>query len=397
MSIKGDATRHRPFVWCTFRAMIPPRFHREIEMRANLPLFLAIATLAATPAFSAQTVTTPPCTPTLGSGAAADVATAVAALRTMLTQDQLAAFERPLDLHSAIQWSNLPDGIVKRTTLRMGNLEPKQAAAARQVMETALSACGLAMLDEIRLADDFLERVDSRHIGWTSANYFIAVLGNPGGKTPWILQFGGHHLAYNFTFNGRLPGATPMFLGTEPIRFEMKGAMHEPLPVQSTAMSRLAIAIAPHPEAKLSGTFTDVVKGVVMKVEPGQMPTGGTDTGFPQSYPAGKNDRGIEVGALTKEQRALVRAAIDSFATLPGAKIAAALRTAYESPEAFNQTYVGYAGSPDLSTLGSYVRIDGPRVWMELVVQKAVASPAELHYHALWRDKQSDYGGETGQ
>jgi hypothetical protein len=23
-----------------------------------------------------------------------------------------------------------------------------------------------------------------------------------------------------------------------------------------------------------------------------------------------------------------------------------------------------------------------------------VAKPAELHYHALWRDKLSDYGGE---
>jgi hypothetical protein len=392
---QGDAFRHRPFVWRTFRAMIPPRFHREIEMRATLPFFIAVATLAAMPTFAAQSGA--PCAPTAKGGGAADVATAVAALRAMLNQDQLAAFERPLERHSAIQWSNLPDGIVKRTTLRMGNLDPKQAAAARHVMETALSACGIAMLDEIRLADDFLTAVDERHIGWTSANYFIAVLGTPGGKTPWMLQFGGHHLAYNFTFNGRLPGATPMFLGTEPIRFEMKGAMHEPLSVQSTAMARLATAIAPHAEAKLSGTFTDVVKGVVVKVEPGQLPTGGTDTGFPQTYPAGANDRGIEVGALTKEQRALVRAAIDSFATLPGTKISAALRDTYESSDALDQTYVGFAGSPDLSTLGSYVRIDGPRVWMELVVQKAIANPSELHYHALWRDKQSDYGGEVGQ
>ena len=42
------------------------------------------------------------------------------------------------------------------------------------------------------------------------------------------------------------------------------------------------------------------------------------------------------------------------------------------------------------------MRIDGPRIWMELVVQKAVADPTALHYHALWRDKQSDYGGEIG-
>ena len=60
-----------------------------------------------------------------------------------------------------------------------------------------------------------------------------------------------------------------------------------------------------------------------------------------------------------------------------------------------NETYVGYAGATELSAKGSYVRIDGPRVWMELVVQPAIAHPEELHYHALWRDKQSDYGGEV--
>jgi uncharacterized protein DUF3500 len=42
------------------------------------------------------------------------------------------------------------------------------------------------------------------------------------------------------------------------------------------------------------------------------------------------------------------------------------------------------------------VRIDGPRIWMEFVVQPAVAKPTENHYHALWRDKLSDYGGEIG-
>ena len=43
------------------------------------------------------------------------------------------------------------------------------------------------------------------------------------------------------------------------------------------------------------------------------------------------------------------------------------------------------------------MRIDGPRIWMELVVQRAIALPAELHFHALWRDKLADYGGEVGK
>jgi hypothetical protein len=333
-------------------------------------------------------------------GEATDDAQAVAAalerLQPLLTSAQSAALNRPLTRESAIRWSNLPLGVVPRQGLKLGDLDERQAAAARAVFSAALSACGLTLLDEIRLADDYLVPFDKRPIGWSGANYFLSVLGKPSPDTPWMLQLGGHHLAYNFTFNGRLPGATPLFLGSEPIRFEMKGKTYEPLDAQSTAMSRLASAIADRPQARLSGTFTDVVKGVEVKSVPGQPPTGGIDTGFPQSYPTGTVDRGILVSTLTLEQKQLVRDAIDSYVSLPGASVSAALRAAYDDKNAFEATYVGFSGSPDLSVRGSYVRIDGPRLWMEFVVQPAVANPETLHYHALWRDKQSDYGGEIG-
>jgi hypothetical protein len=210
-----------------------------------------------------------------------------------------------------------------------------------------------------------------------------------------MLQIGGHHLAYNFTFNGRQSGATPLFFGSEPIRFESQGTTVEPLSAQSHAMSRLAASLAARADAKLSGTFTDVVKGVFMAGPPGPDFKGGTDSKFPQTYPTGDADRGVKVRALAPEQRALVRAAIESYATLPGRAISAALLAAYENDGALDDTFVGFTGSPDFSTKGSYVRIDGPRVWMEFVVQPAVAKPEDLHYHALWRDKQSDYGGEV--
>jgi hypothetical protein len=297
---------------------------------------------------------------------------------------------------SAIRWSNLPVAIVPRTGLRLGDLDEKQDYAARRVAAAALSACGLKMLDEIRIADDFLKNVDARKIGWDGGNYFMSILGTPSDKKPWMLQIGGHHVAYNFTFNGGREGATPLFFGSEPIYFNMGDTDYEPLVSQSAAMSNLARALATHPEAKLSGTFTDVVKGVVVETVQGQLPKGGTDTGFPMSYPTGTTDRGILYSALSAEEQNLVRAALESYASLPGAAITQTLVATYESPGALAETYVGYSGQPDLSAEGSYVRIDGPRIWMELVVQRAVADRTKLHYHALWRDKQSDYGGEIG-
>ena len=334
--------------------------------------------------------------PSTGNGQVQAVVTAIEAFQKTLTAGQRTLLERPLERESAIRWSNLPVGIVPRAGLRLGDLDEKQEHAARRVASAALSACGLKMLDDIRVADDFLKLADTRKIGWDGGNYYMSILGAPSGKKPWMLQIGGHHIAYNLTFNGSRDGATPLFFGSEPIHFNMGGTDYEPLVVQSAAMSNLARALATHPEAKLSGTFTDVVKGVVVEIVPGKPPTGGTDTGFPLSYPTGKTDRGIPYDALSSEEQALVRKALESYASLPGAAITQPLVAAYESPVALAETYVGYAGKPDLSAEGSYVRIDGPRIWMELIVQPAVADRTKLHYHALWRDKQSDYGGEIG-
>jgi hypothetical protein len=328
------------------------------------------------------------------TGESPAVASAVNAFKLLLTPSQRAMLERPLTWESAIQWSNLPVGVVPRSGLRLGDLGDKQSSAARQVFATALSACGLRLLDEVRLADDYLIAFDKRPIGWDGRNYFLTILGEASGTSPWMLQVGGHHLAFNFTFNGRDAGATPLFMGSEPIRFEMKGQPFEPLTTQSTAMSRLAMSLAEYPEAKLSGTFTDVVKGVVPPTPHGQPQSGGVDRGFPHTYPTGTLDRGVRVSRLSKSQRALVREAIESYVNLPGAAVSAPLRAAYLEGAALDETFVGFSGSADLSARGSYVRIDGPRIWMEFVVQPAVADPQTLHYHALWRDKVSDYGGE---
>ena len=46
-----------------------------------------------------------------------------------------------------------PSASCQRKGLRLGDLDEKQAHAARGVAAAALSACGLKMLDDIRVAD----------------------------------------------------------------------------------------------------------------------------------------------------------------------------------------------------------------------------------------------------
>jgi hypothetical protein len=55
----------------------------------------------------------------------------------LLSNAQRAALDKPLSYESAIHWSNLPIGVVPRTGLRLGDLDPKQTAAARKLFEAA--------------------------------------------------------------------------------------------------------------------------------------------------------------------------------------------------------------------------------------------------------------------
>ena len=64
----------------------------------------------------------------------------------------------------------------------------------------------------------------------------------------------------------------------------------------------------------------------------------------------------------------------------------------YTTNAALADTYIGWSGGTALATERSYIRIDGPRVWIEIVAQAGVVFRSQVHYHSIWRDKVHDYG-----
>lgn len=321
------------------------------------------------------------CTSTPGGAAPAH-----AAAKSFL--DSLAPLQRVVVVRTyskgaATRWSNLPLALAPRVGVRLGELNDAQTATARALLQTALSSCGVELLDGIRAADGVLKPLDTRKIGWDPANYFVAFIGQPSADKPWSLKVDGHHIALNITFNAAHVSATPLFDGVEPVEFKVGDRAYEPLAPQAGAMRALATALAETPAAKLEGEFRDVTRG--------STPDGDTD--FPVTYPDGAKGRGVAYSALPPAQQALVRAAMERWVELPNGAISKPLMADYSTAEALARTYVGVAGNADLGKPGSYVRIDGPRVWIEFVVQPAVADPTKVHYHTIWRDKVADYGG----
>jgi hypothetical protein len=283
-------------------------------------------------------------------------------------------------LTNARNWSNLPISAATRNGLRFDSLSAAQVTAALNLATNALGTNGAWLLDEIRLADGLLGTTAS---GYSSNYYYIAFVGTPSTNSPWILQLGGHHIGYNISFNTTNVSATPFFLGVEPKVWTNNSVVHSPMTNKFAATQALRASLSS--SALLSGTFSDIVFGANGS---------GNHDNYPQTYPT--SGRGQSYTNLSGAQQTLVKAVIESWLTNTSPAVYAELQPIYESDLALAQTYVGYSGSDAaMATTASYVRIDGPRVWIEFVCQNGIVYSG-IHFHAIWRDKLSDYGSSFG-
>ncbi|MBI3882593.1 MAG: DUF3500 domain-containing protein [Verrucomicrobia bacterium] len=309
------------------------------------------------------------------------VVSAAQAFFATLSAAQSNAAVYSLQLTNARNWSNLPLSLATRNGLQFSTLTAAQITAALNLCTNAVGTNGATLFDEIRQADGVLATVQSSSYGTNF--YYIAFVGTPSTNLPWMLQLGGHHIAYNISFNTTNISATPFFLGVEPKVWTNNSVVHAPLENKRLAAYNLRQTLATN--ALLTGTFSDIVFGANGS---------GNHDNYPQTYPT--TGRGQSYTNLSGAQQALVKAVIESWLTNTSPAVYSVLQPIYESDLAMSQTYVGYSGSDAaLGTQGSYVRIDGPRVWIEFICQNGIVFSG-IHYHAIWRDKMSDYGSSFG-
>ena len=327
----------------------------------------------------------------------ASVLAAANALAAALTAEQKTAIQYEKTLVNAQQWSNFPTTFVKRNGVKLADMSSEAKAAAVALAQVASGDQGAKLLSELRAADQWLVtdgKASSTDYG--DGLYYFSFHGTPSASSPWMLQIAGHHLAYNFSYNGRCTGASPLFEGSEPMDWTDNGTTHSPMAAARSAMVALVGAVGSKSDAKLTGTFNDLVNGPAAGGPGGGTGGGNGDTKYPTglTYPSGTTGRGVAVSTLTTEQKALVKTAIEAWVKNVADPVSAAILAEYESDSALAETYVGYSGSTDLTSQSSYVRIDGPRVWIEASVQGGIVYRNVVHWHTIWRDKVSDYGAD---
>src|SRR5688572_11692285 len=194
--------------------------------------FLAMFVLIAATGL-AQRAGTPPSKPAAtAADATKRIVAAAQAVVASLNEADRTKIQFPFDGPQRTKWSNLPSPMFQRDGIRLADLTSAQRAAVDALLTAALSKDGYRKVREIMLADGVLGRGQAGRAGgprFAADEYFLAFLGTPSVTAPWLLQFGGHHLAINLTMAGSQATLAPSLPATQPAVYEFEGRTVRPL------------------------------------------------------------------------------------------------------------------------------------------------------------------------
>jgi hypothetical protein len=319
------------------------------------------------------------------------------------------------DNEQRARWSNFPTGVVPRGGINFRQMSAPQREAAMKLLATVLSPMGLEKVEQIRQADDDFKANGSKRgrsgrgpMGpppggqngpppqfagpggpggrdgrggrggpggdlFGSDLYYISFLGKPSATNPWMLQFGGHHLALNITIAGSKGVLTPTLTGAQPAAFQLNGKTIRPVGRESGKGLALLQSLddKQRKQAVLSYSVRDLVLG------PGQ---------------DGKTiaPEGLKASEMNSRQQAMLLDVIAEWAGIVNESSAAARMAQMKAD--VNETWFAWSG-PTVGEAGgnitAYYRIQGPHLVIEYAPQND--EPAS-HVHTIYRDPTNDYG-----
>jgi hypothetical protein len=304
------------------------------------------------------------------------------------------------------RWSNLPTGIVKRDGISLKEMNAAQQTAAMALVASALSPPGFEKVRQIMEGDEVNKLNEANGRGRGPAGpppgrgrepdgrgrggpppgggggvlfgkdlYYISILGTPSLKNPWMLQFGGHHLALNITIDGERGILTPTLTGAQPALYTENGKVIRPLGGESDKAMALLNALDENQrkQAILGYRLADLVLG------PGQ---------------DGKTiqPEGLKASSMNEKERAMLLDVISEWAGIVNESAAAARMAQLKAD--INETWFAWSGPTTVTpgtNITAYYRIQGPHLVIEYAPQTLGGDPA-LHVHTMYRDPTNDYG-----
>lgn len=349
------------------------------------------------------------------------VSAANAFLATLTEQQRQRVMFAYDDEEQRVRWSNFPIGMVPRAGISMGEMTAAQRTAMIAVLSAVLSPRGFEKVQQIMDADEALKATEGTGRGGANGksgpgggfegkgpppdgkgkgfkgkdgkgkgpggggwnfgkdNYFVSILGTPSERNPWMLQFGGHHLAVNVTIVGARGILTPTLTGAQPALYTLEGKTVRPLGQESDKAVALLNTLNEDQkkQAVLSFWVADLVLG------PGQ---------------DGKTiqPEGLKASSMNERQRAMLLDLISEWANIVNENSAVARMA--ELKAEINDTWFAWSGPTNVAigtNIASYYRIQGPHVVIEYAPQGMGGDPSN-HIHTMYRDPTNDYGRRPG-
>ena len=284
----------------------------------------------------------------------------------------------PANSSQKAHWSNLPGPMFQRNGLRLGDLTSSQRAAVMNLLSAALSRGGYQKVLEIMRGDEVLRtsgggRGRGRGPGGGPAfgedEYYLAFVGVPSASAPWMLQFGGHHLAVNLTLAGGEATMAPSLPAAQPATYTFEGRTVRPLGSENDKAFALVNALdgAQRGKAVLDYRVADLVLG------PGQ------DGRAIQP-------EGIRGSELTQAQQAMLWDLVREWAGMMNDAFAEARMSELRSN--LRDTWFAWSG-PTTNGSAAYFRVQGPTLVIEYAPQGNID-----HIHTIYRDPTNDYGAK---
>jgi hypothetical protein len=353
------------------------------SIRPALAVILASAIAIAVTGFAQQRDARPqPSSVTTPADATKRIVAAADALLATLDDAGRAKVQFPFDGPQKARWSNLPSGIFQREGLRLADLSASQRAAVMTLLSAALSRPGLQKVEAIMEGDEVLRQAGAsngprgggrggpgRGVAFGKDQYYLAFVGRPSTTAPWMLQFGGHHLAINLTLGGSQASMTPSLPAAQPATYTIEGRTIRPLGAENDKAFALVNALesAQRSQAILNYRVADLVLG------PGQ--DGRTI-----------QPEGVRASSLTASQQAMLLELIQEWAGI--VNDAYAVSRMAEIKANLPDTYFAWSG-PTTNGSAAYFRIQAPTLVIEYAPQGGVD-----HIHTIYRDPTNDYGAK---
>jgi len=298
---------------------------------------------------------------------------ASAAERFLATLDpaQKARAQLAFDADERFNWHFTP---VPRAGLPLKQMSPPQREAAFALLHAGLSEKGYTKAEAIRALEPILAEIENNPVRRDPELYYLTVFGAPSADGTWGWRYEGHHISQNWTLvAGRSIASSPQFFGSNPA--EVRSG-----PKKGT---RVLAAEEDLARALLDAlTDTERAQAIVATDAPDDILTSNARTAGIQQ------DLGIAHGALTPEQRGLLLALIDEYASAQPKALAEA-RIARIRAAGLDRIKFAWMGGRARGER-HYYRVQGPTFLIEYDNTQNGAN----HVHAVWRDFQGDWGAD---